>query len=312
MERIPLFIMEEHHEAFYLWNYAVINGWIKDVNNTLLHVDEHTDLQVPLLNSSLQSVRSSLEKLHTFTYTELSIADFIIPSVYQGIFDKIYWLRRKHDAKMDRLKFFVYSHQGNGQLIQLTENSSLAFFYQKDCKSFRLSSITNHDAISSGESLIVLDIDLDYFSCNDKDGAAAKIEITKEAYEAYTNDFYDELHLNLGGKGQVQKIDDKYYLYFSAPEIPNKLKVSEEMIVQRIDAFISFLETNAIKPKLIDICRSRLSGYTPRDQWEFIENKLLEKLGQLYDLEIKSIIDIMPPSTVSLKDELLSNRSFHV
>lgn len=43
---------------------------------------------------------------------------------------------------------------------------------------------------------------------------------------------------------------------------------------------------------MIDICRSRLSGFTPDDQWEFIERKLIEKFSDTYEIEINNIKDI--------------------
>jgi hypothetical protein len=72
----------------------------------------------------------------------------------------------------------------------------------------------------------------------------------------------------------------------------SKLKVSEQEIIRRIDIFLEFLIKNNLEPQLIDICRSRLSGFTPNDQWEFIEQKLIEKLSTIYELEINHITDI--------------------
>ena len=42
---IPLFIVEEHHEAFIAWNHAVQKGWLPNKENCLLHVDAHSDKQ---------------------------------------------------------------------------------------------------------------------------------------------------------------------------------------------------------------------------------------------------------------------------
>ncbi len=70
---------------------------------------------------------------------------------------------------------------------------------------------------------------------------------------------------------------------------PLDLKVSFQEIDRRIERFIDELKDKKINPILIDICRSRHSGYTPEDQWEYIENKLLEGLKTLGNLDVSNI-----------------------
>lgn len=47
MNKIPFYIIEEHHEAFLIWHYAIIKGLINKNRNTLLHIDEHSDMLLP-------------------------------------------------------------------------------------------------------------------------------------------------------------------------------------------------------------------------------------------------------------------------
>ena len=42
---IPVYCMEEHHEAFYYWGLAVENGYLQKEGNTLFHIDHHDDLE---------------------------------------------------------------------------------------------------------------------------------------------------------------------------------------------------------------------------------------------------------------------------
>lgn len=302
MGKIPLFIMEEHHEAFYIWNYAVAQQLIKPSNNTLLHVDEHSDLELPILANPVKSATESLEKLFDFTYGELSIADFIIPAMYQGIFNQLYWMRQKHDteAEASEKMVHVFSSKGQGKLLIITPDMKLAGIFNPERKAFKSKLITSEDSISSNES-VVLDIDLDYFSCDNRAGQTWELELTKEAYESFTKDPYNIVHMKLGGKGRTKEIDGKYYFcnspdpYWEMMTVAKpSLKVSEETILERIDALIDFLERNSIQPTLIDICRSRLSQFTPEDQWEFIETRLIEKFKKLYEVEIKYMSDILP------------------
>ncbi len=44
MRSIPTFIVEEHHEAFLIWKYAIQNNLIPAKGNHLFHVDEHSDM----------------------------------------------------------------------------------------------------------------------------------------------------------------------------------------------------------------------------------------------------------------------------
>ena len=88
------YIIEEHNEAFYVWNHARQNRLIKETNNILLHVDEHADNIPPQLNLSMHDLDRDMEQLKNFTYGELNIASFIVPAFYQGIFNCIYWVRQ--------------------------------------------------------------------------------------------------------------------------------------------------------------------------------------------------------------------------
>ena len=50
---IKTFIIEEHHEAYIVWNYAIQQGLIPATGNTLFHVVEHSDVGTPQFNISL-------------------------------------------------------------------------------------------------------------------------------------------------------------------------------------------------------------------------------------------------------------------
>ena len=279
MKKVPLFIFEEHHEAFFVWNYSIMNNLIPRFNNTLLHVDEHSDMAVPHFNYSINFLKDELQKIYEFTYNELTIANFIIPAIYQGIYSHLYWLYQSNNERRGAKKqMLIYSHRGEGKVLRIDANcdvGALAFF-NPDLKNALFKSLKTHDEFPESQS-VVLDIDLDYFSCNPKGyDFKGKLEVTKEQYDEFNRDKHHFFRLCLGSDIKSGVVDAKYYLLFNSlqPEyIPSKLKVSEEEIVRRIDLFIEFLRKNNVKPRLIDICRSRLSGFTPEDQWEFIEKK---------------------------------------
>jgi hypothetical protein len=297
MKKIPLFIVEEHHEAFLVWNYSVRNKIIQVSNNVLLHVDEHSDMAVTGFNKSIKSI-NTLEALQDFTYTELTIATFIIPAIYQGIFNHVYWLYQSNDEWQKARKNIVYSQNGEGKILKTEKISErkLLSFYNSSFKSFTFEPITI-DRHFLNSKLVVLDIDLDYFSCNHSSYYyKGKLEVTEEEYSSFNKNKYHFLRLSSGSGIRSKLENGKYYLIFKSihPEtMTTKLKVSEEEIIRRIDIFIEFLKKNNLQLQMIDICRSRLSGFTPDDQWEFIENKIIEKLRNLYEIEINHIRDIL-------------------
>jgi hypothetical protein len=306
MKKVPLFIFEEHHEAFFVWNYSVKNELISRFNNTLLHVDEHSDMAVPHFNYSIKLLKDNLQNIYEFTYNELTIENFVVPAIYQGMYSQVYWLYQSNNERRGAKKqILVYSHKGEGKVLRIDANcdvGALAFF-NPDLKNALFKSLKTHEEFSETKS-VVLDIDLDYFSCNPNGyDFKGKLEVTKEQYYAFNRNKHHFLHLCLGSGIKSEVEDGKYYLVFNSlqPEhLPSKLKVSEKEIVTRIDLFIEFLRKNNVKPRLIDICRSRLSGFTPEDQWEFIEEKLIEKLSTLYDIEINHIKEIFAQESIEL------------
>ncbi|MDJ0690284.1 MAG: UPF0489 family protein [Xenococcaceae cyanobacterium MO_188.B32] len=299
MKKIPLFIFEEHHEAFFIWNYAVMNKMINSSNNILLHVDEHSDMSVPKFNHSIKSIEDDLISLYKFTYNELTIANFIVPAIYQGIFSQLYWLyQSNNEGKKGNKKLLVHSQRGEGKDLIVDPNDHLKTlsFFNPDFKSFFFNSVKTDNQLLETQGM-VLDIDLDYFSCNPPSlNYQGILEITEDQYYSFNRDKYHNLHLMFGSGIQSRVKDGKYYLVFESSHsrgIYNQLKVSEKEISKRIDNFIQFLLTNKIEPQIIDICRSRISGFTPADQCQFIEQELLKGLSSIYNVEINNIEEII-------------------
>ena len=316
MKTTNLYIIEEHHEAFWLWNYCIMRGTIKPSHNTLLHVDYHSDFSVPSLQTSLYSLQGDLNAIKAFTYRELSIDCFIAPAIYQGIFDEVFWIGRKEDdgkasssdkvdilpinhdvriMKQKRIEGYLQSRNKDGKHFNIHELIPIikAFPYPGR-KEFIYHYVQIPSKIDFSDAT-VLDIDLDYFSCceNPRKSMELMIEITREAYELL-HDPYHPVNLHIK-RPVLEKTGERYFAYFNHREkdVRSAAKVDQKEILARVDAFILFLEENNIFPQIITVCRSRHSGYTPLDQWEFIEYNLIERLKQLYILEIVPLQDII-------------------
>ena len=82
---------------------------------------------------------------------------------------------------------------------------------------------------------------------------------------------------------------DRYYLVMREPAPPKRV-TREERIRQRVDKFFAWLDENGIRPVMIDICRSRISGYCPADRWELVEELVMEELGKRFPLQMRDDI----------------------
>lgn len=291
---VPLFVLEEHHEAFFIWHYGYFKELINPFGNTVLHVDSHEDLVLPRLNSSIDELADDLGKIYAYGYQELGIASFLIPLIYKGLINNYTFLGRHDGYSGQRSNRYVASYKSEGKFfktgpvndflrlqLQSTENpwGNYSFF------SYQEIGLTSRFVTSQP---LILDIDLDYFSCdNSLSSAQPEIEITEEAYLSFINNRYHPFRIMPVAALSTKKVADRYYLRYNEwQELPDLKKVSFDVIDRRINRFISFLKQNNVKPRLIDICRSRLSGYTPIDQWQYIEDRLIAGLSEIYNLEI--------------------------
>lgn len=290
---IPTYIIEEHHEAFIVWHDAMKRKWIPLSGNVLYHVDEHSDMSVPMFNQSILQIDSSstMEEISRFTYSELCIASFIVPFCYLGHVGKLYWIKQDHrNPKIRPVKMWVRSFNQEGKKLFFTkavkENND-AMYKDKDKKTIDYHLIMENQMPPAKK--VILDIDLDYFSCVGDPTVMKEIyvEITKSEYDNLNNNKYHPLNFLGIRKIETEAKDNKYYLVINNyREIyPCKQYMTLAEIDARIDRFVQALAYKRIKPLIIDICRSRFSGYTPADQWEYIEKKLLTGLDNLYGLD---------------------------
>jgi predicted XRE-type DNA-binding protein len=309
MAKIPVLLFEEHNEAFFVWHYAIQKNLLPKSGNILLHIDEHSDMGVPRFNHSLNSLNGNLQDLYHFTYNELTIENFIIPAIYQGLFNKLYWFRQSREVPLPP-SMCVYSYDKEGKNLtakSLQELGIQALFNPSYKKAeFQCLTVDEGDNFPEHQS-VVLDIDLDYFSCNNKYyNFKGELEITEKQYHLFRQDPYQFMRLTLGSGVKTKVERGKYYLVFNEfsqaddKKIPNSLKVSEAEIIQRIERLVEFLQVKQVEIKLIDICRSRLSGFTPEDQYQFIEDNLIERLSKPYDLEVISLSTIYQQEKVAV------------
>lgn len=108
---IPLYIIEEHHEAYSVWLKAAKQGIIDSHSNILIHVDDHSDMSPAMLNREVLGLDAEDQAIDQFVYDELNIASFIVPACYIGLISEVYWIKQKHKKPGKKVnKLFVRSY----------------------------------------------------------------------------------------------------------------------------------------------------------------------------------------------------------
>jgi len=94
---VPVYVFDEHNEAFYFWCKAERNGFT-DGPLDLLHVDAHDDMG--RCNAFAKSLyfpdgtdnRDYLRYYRGFVKTELDIGNFILPAVLKKLIRNVYFV----------------------------------------------------------------------------------------------------------------------------------------------------------------------------------------------------------------------------
>lgn len=287
-KKIPIYILEEHNEAFFTWISSIKEQNLPRKNYTLWHFDDHSDMTTLRVNTPLKEVFSwSNDKLNEFTYNELTIASFIMAANFVGLFDHIIWCKIDN-ASASNTEIFTTSYNNDYKNLisgrQVNDNPLLKNYYSKT----HYSKIGLNNFKCDSNKRVLLDIDLDFFSCNiqPENNQEIVLEITGQEYQDFQSNKYHPIRF-ICNNVSARIVEDSYYLiinYFR-DIFPSPRRVSELVIRQRIQKFLEVLKSTEVHPEIITICRSVNSGYTPKDQWEFIEKQLLQGLKNIYDVQ---------------------------
>ena len=287
---VPVYIMEEHNEAYYYWQYFIEKGLIAKEGNYLLHVDHHDDLSPGTYQWDFQHMPQTLAEAKQFTYEKLGIADFIYPAIYKGMFATLHEMLKVKPAAYEEQKMILKGSKENlkpGKYIPFAHNGHLK---EKDSQYKLFTKVTGGLLPLKIEQDFVLDLDLDYFCWDDslKSVAQKRIEITEMAYHDFRENPYHAFRILPKRIFEVNQEGQKFYLKYTecteSKEIAN-----EEIVLDRIKTFIGWLEENRLVPKVIDICRSRHSGYLPQEAFPWVEEEVLARLSSIMDIKIKKI-----------------------
>ena len=266
----------------------------------MLFRSDHADLNLPFFRDPLPPRRDPGAAAR-HTYTRADIANFIWPTVYSGIFDKVYWLRRKHDARA-----------GSWRRVTLTFTADRLPFPWKKKESFSLEPIETgpgevaceYAPIEPGDRLrpaapLALDIDLDYFSSN---YPPVKAPVAYRLEESFAREILENPYhwTRVEGNGSTVRRDSggQWLLVpregpFYRPR-PKDERPPEDVICEALKRFGAYLDEFHLRPSMITICRSDYSGYTPRDLVRQIEAGVRELLAERFEIEEHSLNALLP------------------
>ncbi len=274
---VPLVIVEEHHEAFPVWERARAVGWLAPDRNSLWHVDEHSDLCPPAVRTNLRTLPADLASVRAFTYSELTVASFILASVYRGVFGEVVWTQHdKHDPAAATLH--VTSAGRAGRVLSATRDIRAAGAFNPDRRHCTLRR-TRPGTPFAPAGPLALDIDLDFFSCHDGP-IPCRVEVTADEYARFRGDRYHPLRTLFGAQGTGEQVGGRFYLSadMSDPGGWGQGRVGADVIARRAADLARDVAACGATPAVVTVCRSRKSGYTANDQAELIEAAVLDAL----------------------------------
>jgi len=291
-KKIPLFIIEEHNEAFFLWSYFRKRN--RNLSGELVHVDEHADLacarsDLPFRELDRRDDRAVLR----FTVDNLGIDTFISAAFHYGLVHTCHWVKNV-EMKSYTESFYVACEDESGTKLSMNKATELN---EGVFSLFNRGTVSIHggpEALPEDRN-VLLDVDIDYFSSNVKpENFGFEIQVAKKEFDAFNETPYHPLRL-VFTQVRSERRGASYYLRvndFTRP-IPSPRRCDAPSIAKNAAGLACCLARKRIVPELVTVCRSRHSNYTPRDQWEYIEETLVRELSRVYDLKISYLPDFL-------------------
>jgi hypothetical protein len=288
---IPTYTVEEHHEAFIIWHRAREKGRLNHEPHSLVHVDNHADMDPPQLRHHPLKENLSMEDVISMTRSELDIQSFITPAIYLGMFNRVLWLRPQ--CKFHQRQLAVWSKDGQRKTLHMSHRPPR----DRDGNDALFQWASVKDPIAQPENY-VLDIDLDYFAMAQRRSEVG-IEISEKEYQSFLSNPRHFFRIEYGSRARVERMGEQTKLYFTPLDAPNfndSVDNSLNTVNERIELFSQWLSTLKQTPKLITICRSISSGWSDQNCTEHVEREVLKLLKQHYQVESSIHIDeIYPP-----------------
>jgi hypothetical protein len=284
MTIIPLYCVDEHHQAFLAWWQAL--GTSKGVTRHLVHIDEHADFGLPLLSTAMPHQDAALLDVLKFAYQQLTVGTFLIPANHYGFFDRLTWIRPRDLIRAGPESFRISCRlQPPFLALESCDTESHSLIYDQSDWTLRI----------EGESLWMLDICLDAFACEKTPRAQRlTLEITRQQYEELMALRLDHWHARFGASVKLSEAGERFEFSLQEPDNESTINESDiwESACVRLDCMRDWLLSIPRAPQVVTLARSVGSGYTPVNLAEALEREVIEMLRAIYpQLRHSAILD---------------------
>ena len=308
--KLPIFIFNEHQEAYFYWHKAKHEGAIREPLD-LFHFDAHDDMDRTVgFGRSLYGPggragsAASLDHHSDFVRNELDLSNFILPAILTKLVRNVYcafpdWKK----IAPSRRRMNLASVFGEGRHIKYNLRSGKGYRRVSDPKVLKAFPdltyfyyLRGRPADLPGNRKVILDIDLDYFACRDSimNHMAYELEISRGQYEDRDRILNDPTLPFSRLLFEFFEQDDRHGVRISFRKTPEVSHLPEKQEIQmEIRSLLETLTVREIRPAVITISRSCHSGYCPKEYSEFIEGELVKGLGEAFRASVMAP-DTMP------------------
>ncbi len=137
-----------------------------------------------------------------------------------------------------------------------------------------------------GNRQVILDIDFDFFACRDsiQNHIGYQLEVTQDQFAAREALLRDPTLRFSGMAFDFTEKDGRRFVQVSPKRGKDVSHLpSKPEIVAEIGTLVSTLAAKKVRPGVVTLCRSCVSGYCPREFAEMIEAELKPQLKRLLE-----------------------------
>ena len=271
----PTYIIDEHNEAFLVWSNIFSN--IAPIKRHLIHIDEHADFGIPFLTKPVPDQFSTAEQLVDFTYRQLTIGTFLIPSAIRKFFSVLTWIKPSFPISSTLENIYI---NYNPELYKISILNNPI----NNCTQLEYISSIWQDKIFNSDNWM-LDICLDAFNPNKiLTPDPFTLEITKIEFERLNYHDINVWNMRYGASVTTAIKDNRYYFNIDFSKWSSQENIAlDNNINNNLKNLEKFINSTSTLPDVITICRSIRSGHTRRDEVESIQDFVLKTLKSKFN-----------------------------